>query len=339
MSKLLCGIDYHKNKTEICFKNEKGNILKQERIATSTIGKYFSNLPKMRMAIEASSGVIYTARKLKELGHKVEVVDPQSFKMTGLKGKKNDKKDAEVLADYLRMELKLGVYVKPELSIQALSLIKHREVIIRSRVQFTNHVRGILRDFGYSIAQGKASFMMGIREIIQESRNELLIRQLKLMLEIIMVLLEKEACFTKEIERFGREVPQVRQLMTIPGVGPMTACAFLFTVTNWSRFKDGHKVSSYLGLVPREHSSGNRKRFGSITKSGSRIVRRLLVHGARGRLFLEKGNEKDPVIIWARGVKERRGTNKAVVALASKTARIMYAILRDNTFYRHRKVA
>lgn len=337
MENLLCGIDFHKNKTEICMKDFRGKILKQDRIETKRIGEYFSNLPHMKLAIEASSGVTYTARQLREAGHEVEVVDPQSFRMTGLKGKKNDKRDSEALADYLRMGLKMGVYVKPEVAVQSLSLIKHREILMQSRIKLTNHVRGILRDFGYSIPQGRSAFMMGVKSIIDESDNELLVKQLKIMLEIIVGLLEKEICFEKEVEKLCKEIPQTKKLMTIPGVGVLTSMAFLFTLVDWSRFKDGHRVSSYLGLVPREYSSGDKKRFGRITKSGSSLVRKLLVHGARTRLFLEKGNDKDPVMIWARGIEQRRGKSRALIALASKTARIMYAMLKDDSVYSHKK--
>jgi transposase len=270
--------------------------------------------------------------RLEALGHLVRLINASQFRGIGITGKKNDRNDAEALATALRLGFIPEVYKKALYPRRIKSLLASREVCVNNRVSLTNHTRGILREYGIVMPAGREEFWKHVR-----SRLE------KLDCQIIGSILGKLVDEAKRLEALEKETEEallslvkddkkIEQLQTVPGVGFLSACAFAATIDNASRFSNCKKVGAYFGLTPKENSSGDKKRFGRITKAGPELCRRYFIHGARN-LLRHDANPKDKIRVWGKKVDARAGSNKAVVALAHKNVRICFAILRDGTSF------
>ena len=337
-TKHYCGLDFHKNLTQICVLDSEGKIIEENRIRTELLYTYLSNKNYI-IALEASGGTFDAASKLEAYGHEVLLVNPSQFKAIGINGKKNDKRDAKAIATALRMGFIPEVRKKSLYSRQLKALIKSRDFVVKSRTSLICHIRGILREFGLVMPAGVENFYEQALGKVQ-SIECLQIRQtLFVLLEQVGELKTQEQVIEKEIKDVTKEDVRISNLQTIPGVGLMTAVAFASTIEDAKYFDDANKVSSYLGLVPREFSSGDKVRFGGITKSGSEITRRYLIHGARTYMRYVNRDNKDYTRRWAARLKDKSGMNKAVVAVAHKTAKVMYAVMRDGTVFRGKKAA
>ena len=272
------------------------------------------------------------------MGHVIRLINASQFRGIGITGKKNDRNDAEALATALRLGFIPEVYKKSLYPRRIKSLLASREVCVNNRISLTNHTRGILREYGIVMPVGREEFWKHVR-----SRLE------KLDCPMISGILAKLVDEAKRLEELEKETEQallslvkddkrIEQLQTVPGVGFLSACVFAATIDDSSRFSDCKKVGAYLGLTPKEKSSGDKKRFGRITKAGPELCRRYFIHGARN-LLRHNANPKDQIRVWGKKLEERAGSNKAVVALAHKNARICFAILRDGTVFGTTKVA
>jgi len=337
-TKHYCGLDFHKNFTQICVIDSEGKIVEENRIKTELLYTYLANKNYL-IALEASGGTFDAASKLEAYGHQVVLVNPSQFKAIGLNGKKNDKRDAKAIATALRMGFIPEVRKKNLYSRQLKALIKSRDFVVKSRTSLICHMRGILREFGQVMPAGVENFyeqaLYKVKDIeCLQIRNTLLV-----LLEQVGELKTQEEMIEKELKEITKEDVRISNLQSIPGVGLLTAVAFASTIEDAKYFDDANKVASYLGLVPREFSSGDKVRFGGITKSGSEITRRYLIHGARTYMRYVNRDNKDNTRRWAARLKDKSGMNKAVVAVAHKTAKVMYAVMRDGTVYREKKAA
>jgi transposase len=316
--------------------DKDGKIKEQVRIKTSELVKFLSNRKDYLIAIEASGGTHDMATRLKDCGHQVKLINPVQFKAIGIGGKKTDKKDAEIIATALRVGFIPEVHVKTLYSRQLKSLIASRDQVCSLRVAMTNHIRGILREFGLVIPKGTNEFWLSIHAILEEIECGAVRSVLTELAEQAVKLKDQELMIEKTIEAITNEDERVHRLQTVPGVGLLTAVAFVSSIDDITRFKGASELASYLGLVPREHSSGGKRRLGSITKCGPEILRRYLIHGARTCLRYKTKSEHRQRV-WAEKIEKRVGPNKAAVALAHKNARICFAILKNGTRYNDRK--
>jgi transposase len=335
-TKTYCGVDFHKNQTEICVKDESGKVIERARIATNKVELYFKNKPEMWIAIEASGGVFDACEKLKRLGHRVRMVHPGKFRAIGYGGKKTDKRDAEMLAEALRLDAIPEVYQKSRYARELKSLLASRDLAVSLRTSIVSHVRGILREWGLPMPQGMQEFREHVAKTLEELENPLIAKILRSLTDEIAALLEKEKEIEAALDELAGEDERVHRLTAVPGVGKLTALAFVAAVEDPKRFKDAKHLGAYLGLTPRESSSGNKRRLGGITKAGPEMVRRYLVHGARAALRHESSPEHKQRV-WAEKLEKKIGIHKATVALAHKNAKILYAMLRNNTCYNERK--
>jgi transposase len=334
--KLYCGMDFHKKDTELCVIDEEGQILEQIRVPSAKLVMFLSNRKHYHIAIEASGGVMDIASKLEGVGHKVSVINPSQFRGIGITGKKNDKNDAKALATALRLGFVPEVYKKTLYARQLKSLLTSRDLVVRLRISVTNHIRGILREYGIVMSAGAESFWKESNKKIQEVECGVLRQVLEGLLDQATALREKEFFIERSLEELTKHDERIERLQTVPGVGRVTAAAFVATIDDTNRFSDSRKVGSYLGLTPRENSSGNKVRFGSITKCGPELVRRCLIHGARA-VFRYKESPNNKIRMWASKVEKRSGINKAIVAVAHKNARIMYSMLKNGTTFGEKK--
>ena len=339
MSKLYVGIDFHKNNSVLYATDQEGKIVpglpRVKSLRTSNLLPYFSNMEFCEIAIEATGGVNPFVHALKDQGHSVHIINPNKFRGIGISGKKTDERDAKALNTFLRLnpDSDCEVHLRSQNSRELKSLLVSRELAVNTRVSLTNHIRGILRENGFTLPVGPCQFWDKAPGAISQVKNLFIQDTLKELYSQAQALSEQEKAITSRIEFLSHELESVKRLRTLPGVGLLTAVAMLAVIDDVSRFDDANKFSSYLGLVPRVSSSADSRMMGSLTKSGNEILRRYLIHGARAWLKKKTGCS-DPVRKWALEVESRRGTNKAVVALARKMSCIAYAMLRDGRDYK-----
>jgi len=329
-NKVYCGLDFHKNVSELCVMDFEGKILDRVRLAADKVVTYLSNKPEYHIGIESSGGVFDITAKLEATGHRVTIINASQFRGIGITGKKNDMRDAEALATALRLGFVPEVHKKTLYSRQMKSLLASRDIAVKTRTTLTNHVRGIMREYGLPMPAGATAFWEQVSGRLKEIECEIVRGVLGGLVDQATTLKDEENKIDLALQAITKNDERVKRLETIPGVGPLTAIAFVATLDDVSRFKDAKHLASYLGLTPRENSSGGRVKFGSITKCGPELLRRYLIHGARST-FRYAPKPENRIRCWAAGVEKRSGTNKAVVALAHKNARICFALLRDET--------
>lgn len=311
-----------------------GEQVELTTVRTTNLVKYLSNKNNLLIGIEASGGTNAMVQKLKDSGHVVKIINPNKFKAIGIGGKKTDKRDAKAIAEALRLNYVPEVYHKTQYARKIKSLLVSREQVVRTRVNLINHVRGILREYGITMPQGKDNFFKHVYNCLEELDCAFIGETLGFLIEKAQELMVQESEIEKLLESFSKEDERVKQLQTMPGIGLMSAMALIAVVDDIGRFESSKHFASYLGLVPREYSSGDKRRMGSITRSGSEILRRYLIHGARAVLLhTQHRNTKDPNRIWAFNLKQRVGMNKATVALAHRMSRMAFAMLKDKTNY------
>jgi transposase len=332
MTILYTGIDYHKRTSTICFldQNDRKEI---KTISSDNLLKELCNRQNLLVGIEASCGVNYVVDQLKAHNIEVKIINPNRFRGIGIGGHKTDLQDSVALAECLKVNFIPTVFHKSLPSRRLKSLLRIREQYVQNRVRITNHVRGILREYGLKMEAGTEAFW----EEIFGKLDLLDFEPLKNHLKDIVYEAKKLITREKEIEKTIKEHLAgdcvANNIMSIPGVGIMTAAAFIAVVDDISRFKNAKAFASYIGLVPREFSSGDKRRMGSVTKAGQEILRRYFIHGARTVLKYSNDTSKEPIRVWGNKLKNKIGANKATVALAHRLARICFRVAVENRLY------
>jgi len=336
MERIFCGIDFHKNESVICALYQDGTpVMPIKTIRSSSIFTFFSDKQNWELGIEASGGTNHVVTKLREMGLQVKLINSNQFRGIGIGGKKTDHRDAKALAECLRVGFAPEVHVKTLFSRQLKSLVVNRELLVTTRTRMMSHVRGTLKEYGLLIPVGVDNFYKQAPLHIASLENGYLRASLEDTLELIRKLSEQQKMIEQRLKESLSNDPRIERLKTIPGVGDMVSVMSLCVCDDVNRFKNGNQFASYVGLVPRVHASAEVRMMGHITRSGSEILRRYLIHGARA--WMKYAPSGDPNREWAEKVKERRGMNKATVALAHRMARIIFAVLRDESEYRGKK--
>lgn|SRR5262249_13286647 len=325
-------IDLGGRKSRICVCDEKGIVVEEQWWATSRLGEYLKKRPAGRVVLETSAEAFAVAETATQLGHQVRVVPATLVKSlgVGVRRVKTDKKDARALSEVsCRIDLP-SVHIPSKVSQQWKALCSSRDCLVTTRTKLINHVRGLMRTQVKHVRSGSIhTFAKRVRHTLERTPEGLPIaieRELRLIEELNQLIAETD----DELKAITSHEPRCRKLMTVPGVGPVTALRFVATIDEVSRFGGAHAVQSYLGLTPGQNSSSDRERRTSITKAGSPVMRWLLVQAAWCAL---RTRPKDPMVQWAAEVARRRGPQVAAVALSRKLAGILYAILRDGTDY------
>ena len=336
MGNLFCGVDFHKRTCTIFVVDSEGKqIGTTKRVSTDRLLIEIANLRNVVVGIECSGGVNHTVDKLKAQGVDVRIVNSNRARAIGYGGKKTDEKDAEMIARLLRADFIPEVTHRSNASRNMSMLITAREQLVNQRTQTICHIRGLLREYGLTMNTGVDSFFNETADCIAllKKQNPLLGEVLEKQFERVKSLKAEESAINDAVEQATCADERIERIRSIPGVGLLGAYLMVAVVDDISRFPDARSFASYLGLVPRESSSGDTRRLGSVTKAGNETLRRYLIHGARAVLN-SKNFSKDPIYIWAKRLESKRGTNKATVALAHKLSRICFALLRDSSRYR-----
>jgi len=334
MQVVRIGLDLAKYVFEVHGVDERGNVVLRKTLRRGSVSKFFANLPHCLIGMEASNGAHYWARVLTALGHKVRLISPQ-FVAPYVKSNKNDRNDAEAICEAVgRPTMRFVPPKSPEqLAIQALHRIRQR--LVQSRTRLANQIRGILSEHGIVIARDIWRLRRALAEIAGNAPDDLnpLLRVLIMEAQGELIDLDRRiASCDRRIQELYRTSELCQRLGKIEGIGPVTATALVAAVGDQSCFKNGRQFAAWLGLVPKQQSSGGRNRLFGISKRGDRYLRTLIIHGARAALGKAAGKE-DPRSRWLTSLRQRRHPNVAAVALANKNARIAWAMLAGNISY------
>jgi transposase len=335
MNATTVGIDLAKNVFEIALADERGHIVERQRLSRARFDRFFVNRPICRIVMEACGSAHHHARRLSSQGHHV-VLLPAQYARAYVRRNKTDAADAAALIEAARCSEIRPVPIK-SVDQQALQqLHRLRSQWMRTRTSRLNFLRSCLREFGVSVPLGAQRAIQSVRDVLADTDSAvpvLLHPSLLGLLTEIDSLQQRCKQIDRDLARLHENDPIVERLLQIPGVGPLTATALRASVVDVQRFPSARHFASWIGLTSREHSSGERRRLGRISKQGDPYLRTLLIHGARAVLLAarsarRKGSSLDRLRTWALDLQERRGHNKATVALANKLARIVWATWR-----------
>jgi transposase len=328
------GIDLAKNVFQAHGVNEHGKTEKKKQLKRGQVAEFFANLPPCLIGMEACGSAHYWARKLEGFGHTVKLIAPQ-FVKPYVKTNKNDAADAEAICEAVARPNMRFVPIKNVEQQAVLSLHRVRQGFVKARTAQANQIRGLLGEFGIIIPQGITNIAKRVPELIEDASNDLpgsfrlLVQRLMDHLnELDKQLDELEA----QIKAWHRESAASCKLEKIPGIGPITASALVASIGNAKNFDDGRQLAAWLGLVPKQHSTGGKSKLLGISKRGDSYLRTLLIHGARSVIL--SASKKLDKSRWLRKLMERRNPNVATVALANKNARIVWALLANEREFR-----
>lgn len=326
------GIDLAKNSFQLHGINANGDVILRKKVSRSKLSLIIANLPKCLIGMEACSGSSYWARLFLSYGHEVKLISPQ-FVKPYVKSNKNDANDAEAICEAVSRPSMRFVPIKTieQQDIQSIHRIRSR--LIKEKTALMNSIRGLLHEYGISIPQGVSSLR---KKLIELSENEITSITLFFCNDLYEEILEKE----NKIKKYDRRIEEIfnanevcKKIESVPGVGKQTATIIFTAIGNGVEFKNGREFAAYLGLVPKQSSTGGKTRLLGISKRGDKYIRSLLVHGARS-VVLHCANKKDKRSIWVKNLKERKGFNKTTVAIANRNARIIWAIVKSGSTYK-----
>jgi transposase len=312
-----------------------GTVAFNKSLRRAQLLQFFETLEPCLIGMEACGSGHHWARQFQKLGHEVRLM-PAMYVKAYVKRGKSDAIDAEAICEAVTRPTMRFVAIKTEEQQGVLFLHRARDLVVRQRTQLSNMLRGLLGEFGIVIAQGIGSAVKFAKAVLDGDRPsipEVAIDVLTNLCNQMVALHLRILWYDKRILLEGRRDPKVMLLRTIPGVGPVTASAIVATAGDGHQFRNGREFAAWLGLTPINRSSGGKERLGRISKMGDRYLRRLLVTGMTARLNQMKVNP-DRVDPWAMSLRERKSPRVATVAMANKTARIIWAVLTRNERYR-----
>jgi len=328
------GIDLAKLVFQIHGVDARGKVAVRRQLKRAEMSSYFVNLEPCLIGMEACGSAHYWARKLEGYGHTVKLMAPQ-FVKPYVKTNKNDMADAEAICEAVAQPNMRFVAIKTVEQQAILSIHRARQGFVKARTAQGNQIRGLLSEFGIIIPQGIRSITKRMPEILEDAENglpgamrNLLERLTENLKEMDRQVNELEA----KIQLWHRENAASLKLAEIPGLGPITASAIVATVGDAREFKNGRQLAAWLGLVPKQHSSGGKPTLLGISKRGDTYLRTLMIHGARAVIRFAE-NKAEPNV-WLGKLMARRNKNIAAVALANKNARVVWALLANNRIFR-----
>ena len=339
----VIGIDIAKNVFQIHGADSQGKRILKKRISREGFLQFMMQLPACLIGMEACGGAHFWAKELIKLGFDVKLMSPEKVKKYA-EHQKNDANDAAACAEAVTKASMRFVSIKTDVQLAIQAMHRVRSLYVKQRTARMNMMRGILAESGIVMPKGQTHLMKKLAELLDDECDRLshtekkLFRQLKADLEKE----EQEIIYhTSQLEKLAKEDDASKRLQSIEGIGPLTATAIVAKIGNGSEFQKGRDLSAFLGLVPKQHSSGEKQILGSITKHGDCYIRQLLVHGGRSCVqaasrvnkITGEFHKNDPHSIWIRELTERIGVNKASVAVANKNARMVVAILKNKTTF------
>jgi transposase len=328
------GIDLGKTTFHVIGPNARGEILLRKKFSRKQLLVFTANRQQILIGTEACGGAHHLARALREQGHDVRLM-PAQYVKPYVKTNKNDYLDAEAIAEAVQRPTMRFVPIKTDaqLDLQALHRVRDRWVARRTAVM--NQIRGFLLERGVTMCKGPCHLAAQLQITFGEGHCSFSERMQGLLLELKHEWDELERRIEEasaELQRIAREDDACSRLMEIPGVGPLVSTALVASVGNAISFRKGRDLAAWLGLVPRQHSTGGRPKLLSISKRGNEYLRRMLLHGARS-VMMQTERNPSALGVWITDLSKRKHHNVTAVALANKMARIAWAMLTRGSHY------
>ena len=331
----VLGIDLGKNSCSLAALDAGGAVVWRRRMTREGVVTFVSKLPVCIVAMEACCGAHFLGRAFQAQGHTVRLMSPE-YVRPYVKAQKTDDRDAEAIAEAATRPTMRLVTLKSEAQLDLQALHRARERLVAARTRLTNQLRAVLLERGVILPKRRSPLRRRLDELMS-SELAISARALRLLEDLRdeWVSLDRRIkAYDDELGALAREDAQARRLATIPGVGVINATALLAAVGDASAFAKGRDLAAWLGLTPRQHSTGGKTKLLGISKRGNRYLRTQLIHGARAPMT-HFATKPTPTGAWVRGLLARAHPNVVVVALAAKLARITWAVLRQGRNFDH----
>ena len=329
------GIDLAKNVFQLHAVDERGKTVLRRQLRRDQMAAFFANLPPCLIGMEACGSAHYWARTLQSFGHTARLMSPQ-FVKPYVKSNKNDVADAEAICEAVARPNMRFVPVKSVEQQAVLSLHRVRQGFVKARTAQANQIRSLLGEFGLIMPAGISHIAKRVPSLLEDTSNPLpgslrqLITRLTEHLKDLDQLVDE---FETQIKAWHRSSELSMKLEKIPGIGPLGASALVASIADATSFDNGRQLSAWLGLVPRQHSSGGKPTLLGISKRGDVYLRTLLIHGARSAILAAQRKAVN-TNVWLAGLLDRRHPNVAAVALANKNVRTVWALLAHGRQFR-----
>jgi transposase len=324
---ITIGLDIAKSVFQVHGVDVDGAVVIRKRVSRAKVLEFFSALPPCLIGIEACPSAHHWSRQLSVLGHTVRLMPP-SYVKAYLKRSKNDANDAAAICEAVTRPSMRFVPIKSEQQQSGLMLHRSRQLLVRQRTMLSNAIRGHMAELGIVSAKGRNG-TAELLKIIANEEDDRLPATARFCLDVLarqyVALSAEIGAIDKQIHAWHRSCEESRRLESIPGIGPIVATALVAEVGDWKAFSSGRNLAAWIGLVPKQHSTGGKERLGGISKQGNRYLRWLLVTGAMAviRYARRHGTRR----LWLTRLMERRPIKVAAVALANKIARMAWAMM------------
>jgi transposase len=334
----LLSIDLAKTCFQLHGADAGGKTVLKKKLMRNELLQFTAQLPQCVVAMEACGGSHYWARKFKAQGHEIKLIAAHLVKPFKKSRQKNDARDAEAINEAVTRPRMHFVAPKELWQQDIQSLHRHRQHFIDLRTATINQCRGLLMEYGRIVDEGVSKFFAQVPALLEDGENELTstVREIsQTLLKLARDLTEKLSAVEKKLKSLSEAQDDYHRLLKIPGIGPMGASMFLSSIGNPKVFKNGRHAAAWLGLVPRQESSGGKERLLGITKTGDNHLRATLIHGARALIVAAlRKQKKDPFSQWVLGLYEKKGWNVTAVAIANRNCRIMWHLTNYKEEYR-----
>ena len=327
----VLGIDIAKLVFHIVGMDDTGHVVLRKRITRGELLHFIATLPPVRMGMAACGSAHYWARRFREQGHEGRLIAPQ-FVTASVKSPKNDTREAEAICEAVTRPTMRFVPIKQLAQPDLQALPRVRERLIKARTALVNELRGLLSEYGMVLPQGMSKFRTSVVRQLADEQTTLTPLSTAVcwhLYDEVRALGKRVAYDNEQLQALARAHPVCQRVQAIPGIGPLTATARVAAVPNATHVKHGRQLAAWLGLVPREPSTGGKPRRLGMSKRGDVYRRTLFVHGARAPLRWVDTTPDDRSQ-WLNALMARRGQNRAAVALAKKNARMVWALLAHN---------
>ncbi|GMA79957.1 IS110 family transposase [Methylorubrum aminovorans] len=331
----VLGIDLGKNSCSLVGLDATGRVVLRRRMRRESVIAFGAQLPCCVVAMEACCGAHHMGRTLAAQGHTVRLMSPE-YVRPYVKAQKNDDRDAEAIAEAATRPTMRFVALKSEAQLDMQTLHRVRDQLVGERTALMNQIRAILLERGHVVPQGRARLAARLASLLDdEAATDLTPRMRTLVTDVRerwQFLDQRIAALDAEFSEQACSDESARRLTTIPGIGALNATALVAAIGDVTTFARGRDLAAWLGLVPRQVTTGGRPKLVGITKRGSKYLRKMLIQGARAAMPTLRQSETR-LGQWLRGLLARAHANKAVVALAAKMARTVWALLRHERVY------